>query len=221
VILRNKNRCYIALVLIMVLFTAACTKKTPAKKDNDIILTEKPVIYLYPVSQQRVSVSLELEDQLVFTYPEYKDGWKVIARPDGTLINEEDGREYSYLFWEGTGKNDWDMSKGFVVRGEDTKDFLQETLSKMGLTPREYNEFIVYWLPRMQSNKYNLISFIGQEYDEYAKLKIDPAPDSILRVFMVFKGLDNPVKVEQQDIKPFERKGFAVIEWGGTEVENK
>ena len=45
-----------------------------------------------------------------------------------------------------------DFSRGFVVRGSDTAAFLREKLAYMGLTPREYNEFIVYWLPRMQNN---------------------------------------------------------------------
>ena len=51
------------------------------------------------------------------------------------------------------------MSAGFVVKGEDTAAFLQEKLAYLGLTPREYNECIVYWLPRLEGNPYNLISF--------------------------------------------------------------
>jgi len=153
------------------------------------------------------------------TYPEYKDGWNVIAEPDGTLTNIGDKRKYSYLYWEGISKNQWDMSKGFVVKGEDTEEFLQEKLEYMGLTPREYNEFIVYWLPIMQENKYNLITFAGEEYENLAKLNITPKPDSILRVMMLFKSLDKPIEIEEQEIKSFERKGFTVIEWGGTEVK--
>lgn len=70
----------------------------------------------------------------------------------------------------------------------------------------------------MQGNKYNLITFVGEDYENLAQLKIDPQPDSILRVMMVFKPLDKPVDVEVQELKPFERKGFTVIEWGGSEV---
>ena len=32
------------------------------------------------------------------TYPEYKEGWNVIAHEDGTLEDEVTGKEYSYLF---------------------------------------------------------------------------------------------------------------------------
>lgn len=187
---------------------------------NDLEQTYgKPVIYLYPKSKQDVFVSLDFKGKLICTYPQYKNGWKVIAKPNGTIINKEDNREYSYLFWEGKNNNKWDFSKGFVVKGEETREFLQSTLSKMGLTPKEYNEFIVYWLPKMEHNKYNLITFAGREYEELAKLNISPRPDSMLRVYMVYKPLEQPVKVEKQEIKPFERKGFVVVEWGGTEVK--
>jgi hypothetical protein len=45
----------------------------------------KPVIYLYPTQQEMVSVKLNFSGQLTCTYPDYKNGWKVSASPDGTL----------------------------------------------------------------------------------------------------------------------------------------
>ena len=42
----------------------------------------------------------------------------------------------------------------------------------------------MYWLPRMQGNAYNLISFQSDRYTETARLTIEPEPDSVLRVFM-------------------------------------
>ena len=133
----------------------------------------------------------------------------------GTLINHHDGKEYSYLFWEGHGKADSDLSKGFVVKGEDTASFLQDELSYMGLSPREYNEFIVYRLPQMQNNAYNLIAFQGIAYTDTATLVITPTPDSILRVFMTFMPLDKEIEIEEQALSAFTRTGFTVIEWGG------
>lgn len=184
-------------------------------------LTAKPVIYLYPPTEQKVSVKLEFDGKFTFTYPEYNNGWNVIAKPDGTLLNVSDQKEYSYLFWEGIATDQtWDLSKGFVVRGEDTKDFLQVKLSDIGLTPTEYNEFIVYWLPKIQNNKYNLISFVTDEYANKAKLKIQPEPDSVLRVFMVVKPLDQYREIERQEFSPFKRQGFTVVEWGGTEISD-
>ena len=191
---------------------------TGCAEPADEPLTEKPVIYLYPEQKTAVSVSLDYAGTLTATYPAYENGWHITAEPDGTLYDEA-GNEYSYLFWEGESKPDYDFSKGFCVAGADTADFLRETLAEIGLTPKEYNEFIVYWLPKMQENPYNLISFQSERYTDTAKLDIDPEPDSVLRVFMAWKPLSKPQTIEPQPFPPFARDGFAVVEWGGCEVK--
>ena len=178
----------------------------------------KPVIYLYPEQETTVSVLLDYAGTLTATYPAYENGWTVTAEPDGTLYDEA-GNEYSYLFWEGENKTDYDFSKGFCVAGADTADFLREKLAEIGLTPREYNEFIVYWLPKMQDNPYNLIAFQSERYTDTAKLDIDPTPDSLLRVVMAWKPLHKAQNIEPQMFAPFTRDGFTVVEWGGCEVK--
>lgn len=194
-----------------------------AEREHVFIPALKPIIYLYPTNTEEVKVQLDYKGILTSTYPNYDyaiKGWQAIAHPDGSLINLKDNKPYSYLFWEGVNNNsNYDMSTGYVVKGSDIKDFLQSTLSKIGLTPKEYNEMIVYWLPKMQNNKYNLIHFAGREYTDNAKLTITPKPDSMLRVFMVYKKLNNYQQVKPQVIQPFVRKGFTVIEWGGTEIK--
>ncbi len=75
-------------------------------------------------------------------------------------------------------------------------------MSQLGLTRREANEFILYWLPRMEGNAYNLISFQKEAYTETAALTIDPQPDTLLQVFMAWKGLDKPMKVSPQMLEP-------------------
>lgn len=212
-------------IVISSLFFIACVDKKDNKqneqlKKTDEILIKKPVIYLYPEKEQKVSVRINYKGNLTFTYPKYEDGWNVVAYPNGTLINLSDSREYSYLFWEGKAtEKKWDLNKGFVVKGEDTVDFLKQKLSELGLIPKEYNDFIVYWAPRMEVNEYNLVHFAGEQYEELAKLEIKPKPDSILRVFMVYKSLEKKIEIEEQDISQFRREGFAVIEWGGTEIQ--
>ena len=179
----------------------------------------KPVIYLYPEKEQEVFVELDYKGELTCTYPEYKDGWRVVAHPDGTLVDEATGKEYSYLFWEGTSTTKYDLGKGYVIAGKDTAEFLEMKLAELGLTRSEANEFIVYWLPEMQENPYNLITFQNETYQNAATLKITPEPDSILCVFMAYKALEKPIEVEEPVMEPFERKGFTVVEWGGAKVE--
>jgi hypothetical protein len=191
-------------------FTAIEKASAPAKK---------PVIYLYPKTMQIVNVKLKGDVVLTSTYPDYEEnGWEVIASPDGTLTNIGGGRSFYCLYWEGLYKNNYDMTKGFVVKGEDTESFLEEYLFKLGLTDREANEFIIYWLPQMEKNKYNLIHFATDEYNRSVSLDITPKPDSMIRVLMVYKPLDKPVEINAQVINTPERKGFTVVEWGGSEI---
>ncbi len=179
---------------------------------------KKPVIYLYPENETAVSVKLDFEGKLTYTYPAYNEGWQVTARPDGSLT-DENGKEYNYLFWEGESDVDYKIDEGFCVKGEDTEAFLEEALEKLGLNRKEANEFIVYWLPEMQDNAYNIISFAKEQYTDNAVLDITPAPDTVIRVFMVWKASDKEVKLEKQILSAPERKGFTVVEWGGSEIK--
>ncbi len=194
--------------------------------DNDTVtyyfpeFVDKPVIYLYPEEKTDVHVELELsESELSTTYPRYNNGWDVVAYPDGKLLNKADGTHHNYLFWDAANsRTKFDFSKGFCVAGADTESFLKEKLTYMGLTEEEMNEFIVYWLPRMEHNKYNLISFQGDAYTNSAKLSITPSPDSICRIFMTYIPLENALDIEPQQLESFERNGFTVVEWGGSEL---
>lgn len=179
---------------------------------------EKPVIYLYPERETEVTVRLDYAGRLTCTYPTYNGGWRVLAHPDGTLTDER-GQTYSYLYWEGVNGAEYDFSEGFCVAGSDTAAFLEDALSRLGLNRREANEFIVYWLPRMEANPYNLIAFQSDAYTDTAKLSIEPAPDTLLRVFMAWKPLENAVNVPPQSLVSPERTGFTAVEWGGCQVE--
>ena len=177
----------------------------------------KPVIYLYPEQETDVSVKLDLTGKLTCTYPEYKDGWKVTAAPDETLTDAK-GQIYNYLYWEGETYTNYDLSKGFCVKGKDTAKFLEDALENLGLNRKEANEFIVYWLPLMQDNPYNIISFQTDSYTDAAKLNITPSPDTLIRVFMTWQSTDKYLDLPEQQLSAPERNGFTVVEWGGTEI---
>ena len=177
----------------------------------------KPVIYLYPEVETEVSVKLNLDGKLTCTYPAYNAGWQVTAAPDGTLTDAK-GQTYNYLYWEGETNAQWDMTEGFCIKGEDTAAFLEDALEKLGLNRKEANEFIVYWLPLMEQNPYNIISFQTDTYTDAAELQINPAPDTVIRVFMTFEASDYMIRILPQKLTAPERIGFTVVEWGGTEV---
>jgi hypothetical protein len=106
--------------------------------------------------------------------------------------------------------------QGFVVAKEDVKTFLVDSLAKQGLVPAEYNEFIEFWAPKMQEKPYYFITFVPQpEFDRLAPLEVSPQPDTIIRVFMDYKGLNKKINVQPQILQAPARKGFVLIEWGG------
>ena len=181
---------------------------------------DKPIIYLYPEKDTVCSVKLDVSGGITCSYPEYKEnGWEnFTAKHDGTLIFP-DGKEYYALYWEGKGVTGLDMTAGFCVKGSDTASFLSDILPKLGLNAKEANEFVIYWLPRMQDNAYNLISFQTKAYTDNAKLTITPEPDTMIRVFMAYKPLQNPIEIQPQTIETPQRNGFTVVEWGGSEIE--
>ncbi len=181
---------------------------------------DKPVIYLYPEEETVCSVKVDLNGELTCTYPEHgESGWQnFTAYPDGTLVFP-DGKEYYCLYWEGLCNITPDFSQGFCVKGEDTANFLSNVLLDIGFTPREANEFIIYWLPLLQNNEYNLISFQSNSYTDVADLIINPAPDSLLRVYMVAKPLDKFIDIKPQEFGGFIREGFTVVEWGGSIIK--
>ena len=202
----------IALLFLLCGCNAGNAEPTP-----ELTMPAKPVIYLYPENVTDVTVELDYAGELTCTYPAYGDGWRVTAHPDGTLVGEN-GMEYNYLYWEGS-EQSWTMDEGFCIAGSDTAAFLEEALADLGLNRREANEFIVYWLPLMEDNAWNLITFQGAAYTDAAKLDISPAPDTVIRVFMTWKALDEPVEIAPQTLTAPERTGFTVVEWGGGLVE--
>lgn len=179
----------------------------------------KPIIYIYPTEEQDVEVVLGNPERLSCTYPKYENSWKVKAYPNGDLEDLKTGRKLYSLYWEGKDKDFvLDMTKGFVVKGEDTAKFLEEKLEILGLTYKEAEEFIVYWLPKMENNKYNYIYFESmEEIEENMPLNITPKPDTLIRVMMDFKAIDEPIEVEEQDLDKVARSGYTVVEWGGSE----
>lgn len=185
--------------------------------------TAKPVIYLYPEQETKVNVQLTFNGTLTSTYPTLPpEGWTVTAQPDGTLTDEE-GRSYRYLFWEGAADVDWKQDSGFLVKAEDAREFLEQSLTQLGLNELEQNDFITYWLPKLEKNGESFVTFAAEQYTDNAVLTVTPQPDSVLRVQMLISKVDDSnraafQKLPEQELPRFEREGFVLVEWGGTDL---
>ncbi len=133
----------------------------------------------------------------------------------------ETKRELYSLYWEGKNCDYGMTNEGFIVEGSNTAEFLEEKLAILGLNARESEEFIIYWLPKMQDNKYNYIRFASMdEINNYMPLDVNPQPDTVIRVLMLYKPLENPIDINEQklDSAPT-RDGFTLVEWGGSQVK--
>lgn len=182
----------------------------------------KPVIYLYPEKTIAVDVKVGI-DTFTKTVPDYgNNGWNVIAKPNGELKNLADGLVYPYLFWEGTSKTQVALNGGFVVEKKDLQAFLTDSLAKLGLNEKESADFREFWVPKMEAADapYFQVSFMGtSDFNKVAPLTISPKPDTLIRVFMYYQPLAEKIEMPVQKLTALDRKGFTVIEWGGTSSE--
>lgn len=196
--------------------------------DSDDYICDKPVIYIYAKEDNTpVDISIKLNSGKIYSlYPQNQNilgdneaSWSVLANKDGTLVALESGRELYSLYWEGTGINTQDIKTGYCVAGKDTEEFLYNALKSQGLTDIEAEEFIIFWLPKMQYNKYNLISFDNTLYNKETSLEVSENVDTMLRIHMRFKSSDKYIELEPETYKAPDRNGFTVVEWGGTELK--
>ena len=179
----------------------------------------KPIIYLYPTEEIHVKVTLWTPKNLLHTYPKYNsEKWRnVVAQPNGDLENMETWRKLYALYREWITYNEDKFTEWFVVAWKDIIPFFEEKLALLWLNEREAEEFIVYWLPQMENNKYNLIRFeTKEEQDENMPLNITPTPNTLIRVMMDWKAIEEPIEIPEQGLSTPERTWFTVVEWWGS-----
>lgn len=193
---------------------------------DGVTVDKKPVIYVYSdIDDKYVEISLYTKNDIICEYPKRNEDeiWRIIANTDGTIEDVNSNMTYNYLYWEGKSTNNWDFSQGFCIKGTESREFLEKTLEEIGLNRKEANEFIVYWLPQLEENEYNLISFQTDRYTEEYELRVHPHCDNMLRVFMAYKGLNEPIEIEEQNLEylkgDFKREGLHIVEWGGSRIE--
>lgn len=223
----NKKKLLIIISLIIIIAIIGIIVYARISEDNftsntnyDTLVPRKPIIYLYPQETTEVTVKLGNPEKITCSYPEYKEEWKVVAESDGTLTDVKTQRKFYALYWEGKDMIQPELTEGFIVKGEDTIEFLEEKLEILGLNEREAEEFIIYWLPKMQNNEYNYIRFATmEEINEYMPLEFSVQPDSLIRILMQYKAIDEYIEIPEQKLETPKREGFVVVEWGGTEIK--
>ena len=182
---------------------------------------KKPVIYLYPEKEMDISVQLDMnltKNKFTTIYPKFNkenNTWNVHVKPNGDIqLND---KTYPYLFWEANSYFTEEMKEGFIVKDENAENFLEEKLNLLGLNDKESTDFITFWLPILLKNKLSLCSFQSKKFFDDMKLNVTPKPDIMIRIFLCIKKIDAPIDIKEQILEKNERKGFTVIEWGGSD----
>lgn len=205
----------------------------------------KPVVYLYPEKPTEVTVKLQRNIDFEHMIPNYHNGWKVEAYPDGKLEDLQTeytdcssiktqipGLEYGkkaclensypYLYWSGNsyGAKYPDITQGWIVSKEELEDFMNNKLNEIGLSQKEKSDMLEYWLREMLNKNapFYRISFLQTiEMNKMIPMEIDPKPDSLYRVFLDYLPLNSEPEfgIDPQKLEKIQRRGFTVIEWGG------
>lgn len=175
----------------------------------------KPVIYLYP--QKTSPVHLQVGAKIRLSEPQYPaTGWDVIAKPNGELTYQ--GKYYPNLFWEGLGDGYYPdyHNHGLVVSQSQLLTTLYSHLTKLGLNSQESADFLEFWQPKLPSTPYVRLTWLGTaDMDRLAPLAVTPKPDTRIRIFLEFEGLNQPTVLKPQILKAPVRTGFTLVEWGG------
>ena len=176
----------------------------------------KPVVYLYPTKEQQVTVKVGADVKISDPLYNPKNGWTALAKPDGQLV--VNGTKYDSLFWEGPGAGQYpSITSGTVVSAKDAPLVIKSQLMQLGLNAKEISDFEAYWKDKLPKNKpyVRLTWLTTEQMNTLAPLHISPKPDTVIRVFLDFTGLDKPIVIPQQKLTTLPRKGFTVVEWGG------
>lgn len=176
----------------------------------------KPVIYLYPTKTENISVRLPSNVNVTKSDPSYpSQGWNVTARPDGSLVSSADGKNYSSLYWEGTGVAYRAPTTGFVIKDGAVNESLAKILAQYGLNAQESKDFRDFWVPKMTGAAYYRVSFLTSEWSAAAPLNVQPRPTTEIRLFMDWQKLNAPISLARPTIVTPKRAGFTLVEWGG------
>lgn len=197
----------------------------PLKYSGRNIMVDKPVIYAY--SEKPIDFTLKVIPQgvLTFTYPQLPadNTWKMKTDESGNLT-AANGVNYPYLFWESNQNAyllaDKKSNSNEIVTQNALITYLEKNLTDLGLNAKERTDFITFWAPKLQKFKIIQVQFfVDDNCEVIGKLEINPKPDHQRRVYAIFNEvsvISNKFVPKVLEIKSLKRKGFTVIEWGGS-----
>ncbi|KAK0470992.1 hypothetical protein IW261DRAFT_1513954 [Armillaria novae-zelandiae] len=195
--------------------------------------------------------------------------WNVNTHEDHTMTDIGTRARISYLFWEAEtnpglppsppssprlGQLHSDVicpfdppraelndTNSVVLPASTTALYLDKVLTVLGLHVEARTSFITYWLPSILKHDFIALRFLPQaSYEHAAPLDVEPKPDLVVRVFMLFKRVcadeldewDGSLSRASENIEFWkdvvgvdcdglkDEALFRVLEWGGMETKN-
>lgn len=203
------KRLLIAGIILVILVASAFAYVLFFEPSHTVV--KKPAIYLYPLEDSLIKVNLDINGKIIKDIPEYNNGWNVFVTKEGII----DGK-YDYLFYEAK-LNQLNLPReGWIVNYEDISQWFDVNLKRLGLNDKEALQFKEYWLNELPKSKYYEIKMLDKEFlDDNMALIVNPQPDTVIRVNLYFKPLNELQQINEPNIISPTRKGFTIVEWGG------
>ena len=193
--------------------TGNAESDTTSVSDTSYHVVRKPNMYIYPQENINLDVSINFPNggSIITSVPEYNNGWHIAVDSTG-LIN----KKYRFLFYESDIPNLCQFEKGWIVNKDDLPDFFLNNLKKTGFSEDEINDFLDYWIPKLNSSpNYVIYPQYSDEIEKMIQLHFSIKPDNIIRLFYEIKKMSTPeISVKEPKIPAFSRNGFTVVEWG-------
>ena len=202
--------------------------KKPSVYNSYPHAVKKPVIYAYGEAGTTFNIAIETEATITFTYPNLDNNWKLTIATNG-MLEDKNKQQYPYLFWEGDMKNlNFQQSEsqiiGNIVERKNTIAYLEEKLEQLGFNANEKTDFIIFWAPLMEQHDKTFVQFlVDEDYNDISTMEITPQPNNIRRVYILFtdaKEMEDHFIDQPLNFTGFDRNGFTILEWGGTELNN-
>jgi hypothetical protein len=204
-----------AMFIVASTFNQSCNPDNPEENGCDsCIMVLKPNIYIYPEEKTDLTLSLIFPQggNVVASIPEYNNGWFFTVDTSG-LIDDS----YSYLFYESSQPDVWQLAEGWVVKKEDLKDFFVKNMTDYGFSDREIKDFTDYWIPRFTAEVYEIYPQNKQIIESVIKFEVSKKPDNLLRLFYAVRESTQKPELILPEPKidlTFKREGFFITEWG-------
>lgn len=205
------------ILLIVLLSNYGCKNSNPTepqqKDSTGYIVHYKPNIYIYPNEkiQLKVKINFPAGGEVTRSTPQYKNGWDITVLKDGKINNE-----YDYLFYECKTPDLTQNEYGWIINKDSLKNFFSSNLSQSNYKENEINDFIQYWIPRLNDYKYyEIYPQYTSTMERMTVLNYSSKPAHVFRLNYVIKGLNNKnVKIKTPKIEKAIRKGYNSVEWG-------